>query len=187
MSSLIIFIFLACVENEAYSFERFNFLLSFQTVVTKNRRNKWHFFQVLAENIMIFVIVNDHVNNFDPTMQSLWWTDKKIILIEDIKDIMFELFCKTVSFFYEKHSNLTCTIYEHTVLSFVFYHRQNQCENLSGFFYEIGLTVAIKCLKKLIAYSFQYQECINSAINYSFLTCKIIEIHIWSLGLLNFP
>lgn len=41
--------------------------------------------------IMVLVIIDDHIDNFDPAMQSSTWTNEEIILVKDLKNIIFKL------------------------------------------------------------------------------------------------
>lgn len=69
MRLIIILIFLARIKYKANPFKRLNFLFGFQRITTKNRRNQRHFIQILSKNVMIFVIIYDHIDYLHPTMQ----------------------------------------------------------------------------------------------------------------------
>ena len=111
----IIFVLFTSVKNETYSLKRFYFLLCLQIITAKNRWNKRHLLQILSKNIMILIIINNQINNANPTMQCLRRTYKKIILVKYLQYIIFKLFSKTMSFFNEKHSYFTCTINKHAI------------------------------------------------------------------------
>ena len=72
---------------------------------------------------MIFIIIDDHIDNFNPAMQSLTRTDKKIIFIKNIQNIIFQLFRKTMPFLNKKHGNLASAINKHTILCFILNNR----------------------------------------------------------------
>lgn len=135
---------------------------------------------------MIFIIVNYHIDNFDPTMQSFRRTNKEVIFVEYFKHISFQLLGKSMSFFYDGHGNLTSTVYKHSILAFILYNCQNSHKYFSSLLHKSGLALTVENLQKLIANSFQNQKCINSAVNYCSLWCQIVEIHIRCFCLLNF-
>lgn len=70
MSLLIVLVFVSSIEYEADPFKGFYFLLSLQTVAAKNRRYQGDFIQILHEDVMLFVVIDDHIYDFNPAMQS---------------------------------------------------------------------------------------------------------------------
>jgi hypothetical protein len=42
--------------------------------------------------VMVFCVVNDHVNNFDPAMKGTTGTNKEVVTVEYLQDVGFELF-----------------------------------------------------------------------------------------------
>jgi len=82
MSFLIVLIFFTSVQDETDPLKRFNFFFSFQTVTAKNGGNQRDFIKILHENIMIFIVINDHIDYFNPTMQCTARTDEKIVLVK---------------------------------------------------------------------------------------------------------
>lgn len=89
MSFIIVLIFFTCVKDKTNPFEWFDFFFGLQVVTAENGRYQWHLIKVLCENIMVFIVVDNHIDNPHPAMQSFWRADKEIIFVKDFKHIIF--------------------------------------------------------------------------------------------------
>ena len=89
MSLIVVLIFFACVKDKTNPFEWFDFLFSLQVVTAENGRYQRHLIKILSENIMVFIVVDNHIDNSHPAMQSFRRADKEIIFVKDFKHIIF--------------------------------------------------------------------------------------------------
>jgi hypothetical protein len=71
LSLISILIFLASIQNEANPLKRLNLLFGLEGITTEKGSRQGHFFQIFIKNIMIFVVVDEEVNNLSPILKSL--------------------------------------------------------------------------------------------------------------------
>jgi hypothetical protein len=89
---IIILVFLARIEYKANPLKRLNFLFGFQRITTKNGRNQRHFIQILSKNVVVFVVIYNHIDNLHPAMEGPARTYEEVIFVEYLQNVAFELF-----------------------------------------------------------------------------------------------
>jgi hypothetical protein len=62
--------------------------------------------------IVILVVIDDHVDDFNPTMQCSARTNEEIVFVEHLQYVILEFFQKPMLFLQYRKQDLTCVFNE---------------------------------------------------------------------------
>lgn len=93
---------------------------------------------------MVLVVVDQKVDDLGPILQRLARTNEEVFLVEDMQDLVLELFYKKWLLLQQAEDQLTCPLNRQVLLLFVLDQRQH-CQNyFSCFLYQGYLTVVVE-------------------------------------------
>lgn len=125
---------------------------------------------------MVLVVVDEQVNDLGPVLQGLARTNKEVLLVKDMQDLILKLLQEYRLLLHQCQDQLTRPLHRQIFLFFVLHQRQHRQYHLLRLLHHNDLTFVVQTQKEIIAYSLRDHQTHHPHVLRSLLAWGLLPI-----------